>query len=463
MSLLGVLNAASTGLMAQGFGMSVTSQNAQNAGTEGYTRRDVRLAPIARQLQGGGGVRVRGSRRIMDSILERRLIGSTAAEAEGTARYEALGVLDRVLREMPGGLNASLDDFETALVDLTDRPASPEVRLGVLAAAERLSTSFIQTARELENAKIDIEDNVRAEIDGIGYDLETIAALGTQIQRAEVQGREAPDLRDQRDQLVRELSEKLPITTVQSDDGGLNVLLGGLALVTAEGQVAKLSTRPDPATGDLQIVRRNAGLEEDVTGLVDGGRLGGLIAARDGALADAASALDQLAFDTASAYNAVHSGGFGSDGVSGRDLFTTSATAAGAAAAFAVSTDVSGQPERIAAATDPALAAGDNRNALALTGLAEDSTVALGGTATLQAALGRMIGDAGQSVRAAGLDATFAADFSAQLQSLRDSVSGVSIDEEMINLAKYQRGYSASLRVVQVADQMLQELVNLKR
>ena len=135
----------------------------------------------------------------------------------------------------------------------------------------------------------------------------------------------------------------------------------------------------------------------------------------------------------------------------------------GAAAAFAVSTDIAGDPDRLAAATDPTLAAGDNRNALSLAGLAEDQSVALGGTATFQGALSSMIGDAGQSVRSAGLDASFAADFSNQLQALRDSVSGVSIDEEMISLAKYQRGYSASLRVVQTADQMLQELVNLKR
>jgi len=442
--------------------MSVTSQNAQNATTEGYTRRDVRLAPLAYSNM-GGGVEVRGSRRIMDSFLERRLIGATAAESEGTARQEALGVLDRVLAEMPGGLNASLDDFEAALISLTDRPASAEVRLGVLAAAERLSTSFAQTARELQFAHDDIEGNVAVEIESIAHDLEAIGDLGTRIQQAEIHGNEASDLRDQRTQLVRELSEKLPINTVESDNGGLNVLLGGLSLVSADGQVAKLSTRPDPATGDLQIVRQNAGLDEDITAHVDGGRLGGLLAARDGALADANAALDQLAFDMAAAYNTVHSAGFGSDGVGGRDLFSTTATATGAAAAFVVSTDVGGDPDRLAAATDAALAAGDNRNALALAALADDKTVALGGTESLQGALSRMIGDAGQSVRVAELDAAFAADFADQLQAMRDSVSGVSVDEEMISLSKFQRGYSASLRVVQTADQMLQELINLKR
>lgn len=82
---------------------------------------------------------------------------------------------------------------------------------------------------------------------------------------------------------------------------------------------------------------------------------------------------------------------------------------------------------------------------------------------TAQESLGALVSEAGQAIRGANLDADFADDAAAQIQSMRDSVSGVSVDEEMIALSRYQRGYQASLRVVQAADAMLQELVNLGR
>lgn len=463
MSLFGLMNAGATGLHANGVAMSVTSQNVQNSGTDGYTRRDVRFSPVAPPLEGGGGVRMRGSRRIMDQLLERRMLGATSARAEASSREQALSVLDRVLGEVEGGLGSSMDDFEVALAELVGRPGEPATREAVLASVGRLAASFNGASRTLEAARDDVDSQIELEVDGINTSLRAIADLGVAIQRAEIDGKEASDLRDQRDQWVRELADKLPITTVEDDKGGMNVLLGGgIALVSAEGEAAELTTAPDPTTGDMTIQRKLAGLDTDVTGLVESGSLGGMVAARDGAIADAMSALDQLAFDVAGAYNAAHSAGFGMDGVGGRDIFATTATATGAAAALQVSADVAGQPENLAAATDPALGAGDNRNALALSALA-DADIALGGTATAQEGLGSMIGAAGNAIRSASLDASFTDNAAAQLEAMRASISGVSVDEEMIALERYQRGYQASLRVVQAADSMLQELMNLAR
>ncbi|GAB5542212.1 MAG: flagellar hook-associated protein FlgK [Sandaracinaceae bacterium] len=462
-SLFGLLNTGATGLHAQGYAMGVTSQNAQNANTVGYTRRDVRLEPISPPPDGGGGVRVRGSRRIMDQFLERRLLGATGAKSEATARSEALSVLDRVLADVEGGLGASLDDFEVALSELTGRPADPATRGQVLATAERLSVAFNQAAREIDRTRGDIDTQIEREVTGINGMLRSIGDLGIQIQKSEIGGREASDLRDRRDQLIRELGEKLPVEVITEDSGAVQITLGGgPSLVNPDGTVAQLSAQPDATTGAMHLFRRTSGVDQDVTGYADSGRLGGLVAARDGALADSEAALDQLAFDFAAAYNGVHAAGYGTDGVTGRNLFTPLTAVDGAAAAFSVSTDVLGQPDRLAAATDPALAAGDNRNALALAALA-DADVARGATMTAQESLGALVSEAGTSIRHAHLDAAFADDAAAQIQSMRDSVSGVSMDEEMIALSRYQRGYQASLRVVQAADTMLQELVNLGR
>ncbi|MGE0790446.1 MAG: flagellar hook-associated protein FlgK [Sandaracinaceae bacterium] len=462
-SIFGLLNVGATGIAAHGFGVAVSAQNAQNAATEGYTRRDVRLSPLSPPPLSGGGVTVRGTRRIQDQLLEKRLLGATSEQFGAKAKQSALGVLDRALSDVEGGLGQSYDDFTSALADLVGRPSDPAARGQVLATAGRLAGAFNEASQRLSDAQADIDSQIETTVTDINTQLHAIGDLGVAIQKAEVSGQEASDLRDQRDQLLRELSQKIPISTVTDPSGATSVLLGGSqALVSPDGRVSELVAQPDATTGRMSIAKKAAGQLVDVGGLVTSGEMGGLLSARDGAIADAMSALDQLAFDVAGAYNAAHAAGYGTDGGTGRALFSTTATASGAAAALAVSSDVAGFPDRVAAATDPALTAGDNRNAIALAALS-DTKLALGGSAKVDGALGALMASAGEAVRGASLDARITDDAASQLSALRESVSGVSVDEEMINLAKFQRGYQASLRIISTADEMLQELVAMGR
>jgi flagellar hook-associated protein 1 FlgK len=289
-----------------------------------------------------------------------------------------------------------------------------------------------------------------------------IDQIQTAMKKAEIGGDEASDLRDQRDQRIRELAGLLPITQIDGERGSVSILLdGGTALVRAEGGTSPLGTSTDPTTGLVRVTRNVSGLDEDITARLRGGSIGGLLAARDGALADALSDLDQLAFDVAGAYSAAHSAGFGLDGVAGRRLFEAGATATGAALAFVVSTDVAGQPDRLAAASDPTLVAGDNRNALALTALSSTRFTTSGRTAS--EALSDLVASVGRAVDGADRDATLLESARSQAWSVRESISGVNSDDEMIALTQYQRAYEASLKVVQTADEMLQELLQMKR
>ncbi|MEM6957733.1 MAG: flagellar basal body rod C-terminal domain-containing protein, partial [Myxococcota bacterium] len=158
--------------------------------------------------------------------------------------------------------------------------------------------------------------------------------------------------------------------------------------------------------------------------------------------------------------NTAHSAGFGLDGANGRSLFEVGATAPGAAGRFAVSADVSGQPDRLAAASAATDIPGGNDAALVLTGLAEAN---LAGGSTPTGTFAALVGSAGASLRAAADGADAASAALDQVRALRDNVSGVSTDEEMINLMELQRGYQATLRVIQTADEMLEGIINLKR
>jgi flagellar hook-associated protein 1 FlgK len=462
-TLFGLLHVGQKGMHAHSYAVGVTAQNIQNANTEGYTRRDVRLSPTAPPPPYGGGVEVDGARRIRDDFLEKRVLGATSQLGAAEGRRDAVRILDFALQDSASGLGMALDDFEAAIGEWQASPAERSTRLQLLSTVERLGAAFSGAATRLEQARADIDDQIESTIADMNVDLAQIAELGRQIARYENStGEEAADLRDQRDQMLRDLSEDVPIVLVE-DEVGLNVLLaGGVDLVSSDGQAATLKTDIDPVTGNVQILRTQAGMDVDVTSKIDEGKLGGQIEARDRDLAGSVAALDQLAYDLANAYNDVHTTGFGLDGVTGRNLFEPPAAVAGAASSLALAAELVDQPDRLAGATDASLVDGDNRNILALSGLA-DTRFAAGGTRTAQEALADVMVSGGVAVRSAELDVEVATGVEAQLEALRSSVSGVSTDEEVINLDKFQRGYQASLRVVSVADQMLQELLALAR
>lgn len=462
-SLFGVLGVGANGLAASAFGTNVASQNASNVGTDGYSRRLAILEPLGPPPAGGAGAQAVGARRVLDALLDRRILGARAAAGAAGAGARTLEVLDAVLAEGIGSIGDAMDAIDTAIADLAAHPADRAARSVVLARADALAQAFSSAAESIDQARSDANQHVAHDVRTLNGKLHEIASLGVQISRAEIGGAEASDLRDRRDELVRQVSDLAPVTRIEDASGRITLLLGGsIPLVSPDGQVGELEAATDPATGDMRVFAVAAGARVDVTDRIDSGAIGGTIAARDGALASAVADLDQIAFDFATAWNAAHATGFGLDGGTGRNLFEPPAAVSGAAAAMALSADVRGQPDFVAAAAEGTTLPGDNRGALALQALA-DARFALGGAGTAADALSALIGSAGAALQSARADEEHATIAAAQLADLRESVSGVSLDEEMIALTRYQRAYQASLRVVQVADEMLGELMELGR
>jgi flagellar hook-associated protein 1 FlgK len=230
-------------------------------------------------------------------------------------------------------------------------------------------------------------------------------------------------------------------------------------VLVAGSRAAALALAPDPANGghlQVQIRAVDGSGPTALPGSAFSGSVGGTLAARDGALRDAARDVDELAYDLAGALNAVHRAGVGLDGVGGRDLFAPPAQLDGAAMALAVALAA---PDQIAAGLDPS-APGDARNAQAL--LATESSALAGSGRDLQATLSGIISAFGAEAQRA---TAFAAEDLAvhdHVLSLRESASGVSIDEELIQMQKAQRGFEAIAKVIQAADEMLQTLMQLR-
>jgi len=461
-SLFGILSVGRNGMQAHQYATQVTSHNAANVATEGYTRRLVNISPVT-HTQPGNGARADGSRRIMDTFVHRRLLGSRSFDGESKAKSEGLNMLDSLFSIDGLNLNRSLDDFHEALSQVTTHPSDHGTRTVFLARAKGLTTAFNQASFALEEARADANDRIVAEVKVINSKITQIGKIGRDIAETEIGGVEAGDLRDERDRLIREVSDSVPVNVLEVGGGQIRLLLGSSKpLVSADGTVHPLEARVDPATGDISVYRTTVGLLEDVSPLISSGSIRGIIDARDGGIAQAKQELDQLAFDVSTTYNTAHAAGFGLDGVGGRNLFNTPAVVLDAAKFMTLDPTVDGNPEAIAAASAVALLPGDNRNALALQAL-QDTNIALGGSATAGEALSQMMGTAANEVQRARATASQASAIHSQVEAMHKSVSGVSIDEEMVALVQYQRGYQAALKIISTADQLLQEVINLKR
>jgi flagellar hook-associated protein 1 len=459
-SLFGILGIGANGLNASSFGISVASHDASNVGTDGFSRRNAVLEPMGPPM---AGARATGARRVTDVFLDRRILGARAAAGSATAQTRTLETLDMVLSEGAGNLGNAWDQLQSALSDLASHPNDRAARTVLLERAAAMARSFNDAASSLASARAEADQRITDEVRQVNGRLHQIADLGNQISRSELDGQEASDLRDRRDQLVREVADYVPVTSVEDSSGRISLLLNGsLPLVQPEGQVGELQAQVDPATGAVHVSKIASGARVDISAAIDGGSIGGTLAARDGALAQAATDLDRLAFDLGAAFNTAHAAGFGLDGVGGRNLFDFGSTVSGAAAAMTVSADVAGQPDALAAASDPAAVPGDNRNALALVAVA-DARIAAGGTLTAGESMEALIGSSGAALATARGNQEHERGALDQLAQLRESVSGVSLDDEMVALTRYQRAYQASLKVVQAADDMLSELMALGR
>jgi len=456
--LNGLLGIARDALMAQAYGLGVTSQNVSNANTPGYARRQALLETWGTRPPAQGSVHIAGTRRVVDRIVDRRLNEAVGFAFSSSERNEALERIESLFLDAGGtGLGSSVQALFSSFTALSASPADMTVRGQVLAGADELARRVRQTADGILSAQQDMLGKART-VAGEVTDLAAkIASLNKEIAAAEATGEPALDLRDQQESLARELSQRIDVSSFYDKSGAMVILSAGVALV--EGSHAARLSVTTTATGGMAVtVQRSGGAEVDVTSKLEGGTLAGLKQARDVDAAAALEKLDQLAYDLATAVNQQFEAGYGLDGQTGRVLFTVTAPP-GTAAALSLSAVMNGHPERVAAASSVTSIPGGSDNAVALAQLA-NAAICTGGTRTPAEAYSDLAGHVATTKAAAGRDAEVRGAMQDQINSMRESVSGVSLDEEMVSLSTFQRAYEAAGKILQTVDQLLAELIS---
>ncbi len=316
MTLLSSLNTALSGLQATMAALQTTGHNIANANTPGFARQRVELAPQRPadlpRFQIGRGVSLVGVRRDVDSALEARLRDAASALSTAGSRSQTLQRLEALFGALSGtDLGSQLDRLFRALQDLSLHPELGSARTQVLASAETLAQGLNFLDTRIREFRGQLNGEVRTTVDEINRRAGEVAGLNREIVAAERAGLDsgaANDLRDRRDLLLRELSDLLKVSAVETSGGDVNVLVGSAFLVFG-GESFEIGTRESADDGVLRLLPVFADGQAPVA--LQGGKLQGLVESRDGVLGGAAREMDVLAHALAFEFNRVQSTGQG--------------------------------------------------------------------------------------------------------------------------------------------------------
>jgi flagellar hook-associated protein 1 FlgK len=455
--LLALLTNAAGSLAAQRALSATASHNIQNASTPGYARQRALIAAAqpAELVNGafiGGGAVLAGVQQIRDRFVEAQMGTALGNAGASTAESTALQSFHAFDAGAAGSVGEAISSFYGALRALAQNPGDAGLRATALASAGTLAQAFHRASQAVESARSGLDAQLSGVADEVNVEAKAVAELNQQIRLARAAGAEPNDLLDLRQTHLDKLAELTGASTIATSEGDFNVVLPhGQALVTGN-VAASLQLVPGASHPTLQVL--GAGGARAVATADISGTAGGILAAREGALADAGTALDTMAYDLAGALNAVHAAGTGLDGATGQPLFSGVSSRAGAAGSIAVAiTD----PRSLATSLDGN--SGDARNAQALL---DTESAALSGGSDVDTTWSSVVSAFGARAEQAKAFAAQDQSIQANLAAQRESASGVSVDEELVQMQQAQRTYEAISKVIQTADEMLQTLMKLR-
>jgi flagellar hook-associated protein 1 FlgK len=448
-----ILEIARRALTAQQMGMNVTSHNISNANTPGYSRQRVSLVATSptRSTAGllGTGVSVAYVGRVRERFIDQQIRLSNDSYGSATAQQRILGQLEATLNEpSDAGLGAAMSRFFNSFQDLSVHPEESGPRNAVLQQGAMLAQTFRRLNSGLTQLRSDIGNDVQGKVDRINTLASEIGGLNVQITAAMSSSGDPGDLRDQRDLKIEELSMLANISVSEDQRGSVMVSLAGTEIVSSSGASALRVTRSGER---MEIASDASGSVVNATG----GELGGMLKIFNTDIPSALSKLDQLASAIITRVNALHSGGYGlgTPPPTGINFFTGTS-----AADISVDTMVSGNINNIAASRTGA--PGDNTVAVALSRVGSEPLLS-GNSISVTHFYGGFVSEVGSGINSADNTARSQELILAQLENQRTSVSGVSLDEEMTNLIKYQRSYDAAARVVNTVNELFQTILNM--
>lgn len=458
MSLLTTLQAARRGLRVSSEGLNVVGHNVANATNENYARRTQSVSamdPIRKNGQWlGQGAKTQYFRRHVDVMLEQQLVKTHGKHSRSKQAYESIRMLEARLAD--GSAGSVLDSYNTfmgSLRQMRDDPSDVVFRDQVMMEAERFTESVRTTSDFMVDNVQYVRDSLQGSIDDINNKIQSIAEFNKRI-RHYGSTMAANDLKDQRDAVIKELSQLVGVHVYHRDDEQATVYIDNHAVVQ-EGNSRLLSYSEDAnndpilsISGNSANITINDGLEGELKGKLDAYSVASTFVNEMNTFVDA----------FATQLNSIHSSGnaLGQSSSSGIDFFEFNALSP--STSFRVNSNILDDVTLFSAALTDEV--GDSDNLTLMIELDNTDTLIATSYSPTQF-LSKIFADVGSAVNKASRDYEIQDLRLSDMNELRSSISGVDLDAEAARLIEYQASYEAASKVISVTNQMLQELMNI--
>jgi flagellar hook-associated protein 1 len=452
---------ATGALEADQAAINIIANNTANANTPGYTNQVPEWQandPVTiNGISYGQGVTMTGPSSQRDLVLEQRIQQQTQLQQGTEARQTALESVQNIFSSATStsssktlDIGSSISGFFSALSQLQANPADTSLRQSVLSAATTLAASFQSASSQLTSEQTSLDQQSATVVTQVNSLTKAIAQLNSQISQISGSG-DAGQLEDQRQYDIQQLSQLIGIHEITTEDNSLTITTSSGALLVSKGQSFSLSTSLSGGVTQISDYQGN-NISSSLAG--GGGQLGGLLAVRDQDIPQMQSALDTLAFDLGTALNSANTAGSDANGNPGSPIFNLPGTASGAASSISVAiTD----PAQIAAAAS-GNGSSDDTNLESMLQLQNQTIV---GGSTPSAYYSSFVSALGSLVSQVSTENTAQQASLTQLQTQRNSLSAVNLNDEAAALENLQQAYQAASKVFTILDSIMASAINL--
>jgi flagellar hook-associated protein 1 len=461
MSISNLLLTASDSLIAQRMAIDITGGNVANVNTPGYTRQRLDLITVGssniRAADTQTSVAAGRVERIYDSYIESQVTEQKQNLGYSNTLLQGLQNVESILDDTSGnGINDRLNQFWSSWENLSNNPTGKVERNDLLSASQYLTDAIKSSKQNLDTINTDMNRNISETVSQINNKIKEIRDLNEKIfgtGNNEIQSNGA--LIDNRSQTLNDLSSLINISKLENADGTIDVYLSnGEPLVQGmSSQTLSVTLDPNGLSNNISITNKpNESLNSSLTN----GKLGAFLALQNTVVPKYVKYINDFTTALSSRVNELHTNGFDTYKNIGVDFFTI-ADANNASGTIGVNSIITADPNKIASSET---VTGDGVVASGIAAV-QNELLMDNGTATLNTHLATMVGEIGSQTENAKKNDDYQTIIMNQLNNQRESVSGVSIDEEMILLIKYQTGYTAAGKLVTAAQDMLDTLMGL--
>jgi len=453
MSGIDTLNIAKDSLLSHQTAINLTGINIANANTPGYSRQRAAFSTLVQSVE------IAGIERIYDQFLGVQLNEQANDLGDSEARKDALGRIEMTFNETDGGgINELMNKFWGAWEDLSANPSGQAERQTLVSVSQSLTSMFRSYSNELLSAQNDANTRIPVLVDQVNDYASDIADINARILQAGTNDTDDPalnSLRDKRANLLSGLAEIVDFHSVKDSKDSISIFLSnGMPLVeggqTWELDVVTENHASDPSFYDVVF---KDDTDKVINSSITKGRLAAFLEVRDTTAKGYMESLDALAAVLVEKVNDQHKLGYDMSQNLGENFFDATTKAKD----MKVSAAIVGDINKIAASET---VNGDGGNAVSMNAI-KDALTMNDSKSTFSAYYSSLVAQVGQDVAYVNRSFDHHTNLMSQLTNRREGISGVSIDEEMMNLIRYQTGYNASARLFGAAQELADTLMNL--